>query len=303
MAPSTPVLDAPTRPIPRSPGGRVTHDRALRTRRPRRARGGARRTVSIVTVFVLFLTATTIAAPLLSPYSADDIDFDHRLESPSWQHPFGTDEMGRDLFVRVMMGGRISLLAGALATLVALVVGVTLGALAGFTGGIVDAVAMRLTDTALSVPVFLIVLLVSSLVPPGLLVICLLVGLTQWMEIARVVRSVVIATRRLAFVEAARALGIPESRILWRHVLTHTGGAVLVAGTIGFAQAITFESALSFLGFGLAPPRASWGSLLQNAQMYLDPAPWLGVFPGLMIFATVVCCHILGDALRPATRP
>ena len=254
-------------------------------------------------VLLAIITFAAVAAPLLSPSSPHVIDPGQKLLAPSTSHPFGTDDMGRDLFVRVMQGGRVSVTVGIIAVFFALVVGIVGGGVAGYCGGIVDALVMRFTDVILSIPVFLIILLCSSILSPGFVFLCLLIGSVQWMEVARVVRSVVLSTRGLEFVEAARALGVSDSRILLRHVLPHTSGAVLVAATLGLAQAIVIESTLSFLGFGLQPPSMSWGSLLRDAQGYLATAPWIAFFPGLMIFATVLCCYVLGEFLESTVDP
>jgi peptide/nickel transport system permease protein len=254
-------------------------------------------------ILLAIIAFSAVAAPLLSPSSPHAIDPDQRLLAPSLSHPFGTDDMGRDLFVRVMQGGRVSVTVGVIAVLFALLVGVIGGGVAGYRGGIADSLVMRFTDVMLSIPVFLIVLLCSSILSPGLVLLCLLIGSVQWMEVARVVRSVVRSTRGLEFVEAAKALGVSDTWIFLRHVLPHTSGTVLVAGTLGLAQAIVIESTLSFLGFGLQPPSMSWGSLLRNAQGYLGAAPWIALFPGLMIFATVLCCHVLGEFLESTLDP
>jgi peptide/nickel transport system permease protein len=209
--------------------------------------------------------------------------------------------LGRDLFLRVLYGGRISIAIGVAAVLCALAIGVAGGGIAGYFGGVSGAVVMRTADLMMSIPVFLIVLMCASVFSPGFLFLCVLIGLIQWMEVARVVRSVVISTKENEYVEAARALGVPEMRILCRHVLPHTSGAVFVAATLGLAQAIMIESTLSFLGFGLQPPMVSWGGLLRNAQGQLAVAPWAAIFPGLMIFLTLFCCYVLGDFVKSQT--
>lgn len=254
-------------------------------------------------VLLALIVVGATAAPLLSPHQVDKIDTSIKHSPPSLSYPFGTDDMGRDLFLRVLYGGRISIAVGVTAVLFALVIGVIGGGISGYFGGIPDAVVMRGADVMLSIPVFLIVLLCASLFTPGFLLLCVLIGSIQWMEVARVVRSVVVSTKENEFVDAARALGVPEIRILFRHVLPHTTGAVFVAATLGLAQAIMIESTLSFLGFGLQPPAVSWGALLRNAQGELAVAPWTAVFPGLMIFLTLFCCYVLGDFLRTATDP
>ncbi len=261
------------------------------------------RTACSALVLLLLIAVSAAAAPLLSVYSPDDIARDERLRAPSSAHPFGTDDLGRDLFVRVMQGGRASVAVGITTIVFALFVGVAGGGIAGFYGGVAGSIVMRLADVMLSIPAFLIILLSSSILSPGFLLLCMLIGSMQWMEVARVVRTAVVTTRERDFVEAARALGLRNSRILFRHVLPHAGGPVLIAGTVGLAQAIVIESTLSFFGFGLQPPSVSWGSLLRDAQGYIASAPWIAVFPGFMIFITVLCCFILGNFLQSAVDP
>lgn len=245
----------------------------------------------------------SIAAPVLSPYDKDTIDLTKQYLSPSVSHPFGTDDMGRDFFVRVMYGGRISLAVGFLAVSIALILGLLAGGVAGFYGGVVDTVIMRLVDLMLSIPVFFVILFLASTMSPHIFTICFFIGTTQWMEVSRLVRAGVIATKNQEFVLAAKALGIPDRKIIVRHILPHTTAPVLVSTTIGMATAIIIESSLSFLGFGVQPPTPSWGAMLQNAQGYLSSFPWMTVFPGLMIFLTVACCYILGDFLSSALNP
>lgn len=246
-----------------------------------------------------------VFAPLLSPFGRDQIDLSAQYLPPSLSHPFGTDDLGRDIFVRVMYGGRVSLAVGFVSMLVALLVGVAVGGVAGYYRGAIDALLMRLVDLMLAVPVFFVMLFISSLVTPDLsiLTLCVMIGLTQWMEVARLVRAVVISTREYEFVTAARALGMRDRRILTRHLLPHTVAPALVAVTLGFGQAIIIESALSFLGFGLQPPTPSWGAMLQNAQSSLATCPWIAIFPGAMIAITVICCNILADFLGEALDP
>jgi peptide/nickel transport system permease protein len=246
-----------------------------------------------------------VFAPLMSPFDKDKIDLTSQYLPPSLDHPFGTDDLGRDIFVRVMHGGRVSLAVGLIAMIVALLIGVSAGGIAGYHGGWVDTLIMRAVDLMMAVPVFFVILFVSSVVSPGVsvAVVCLMIGCTQWMEVARLVRAVVITTKEHEFVDAARTIGLPDRRILVRHLLPHTTAPVLVAITLGLAQAIIIESGLSFLGFGTQPPTPSWGAMLQDAQSYLSDCPWIAIFPGLMIFLTVVCCNVLADFLGEATSP
>jgi peptide/nickel transport system permease protein len=316
MAYSTPALDTLSKDGEKKRASRVrtVHPlrEPLRTTPPRRTKRERKGIISCLCVnplaFAALITlglivAGAVLAPLLSPYGKDEIDLTKQYLSPSLDHPFGTDDLGRDIFVRVMHGGRVSLAVGFLAMFVALAFGLLAGGIAGYYGGFVDTVVMRFVDLMLSVPAFFVILFLSSTVTPGILIICVLIGLTQWMEVARLVRAVVISTKELEFVDAAKILGYSDKRIIARHLLPHTMAPVLVAVTLGVAQAIIVESALSFLGFGVQPPTPSWGAMLQNAQGYLSTCPWIAVFPGLMIFLTVVCCNILADFLGEAFSP
>jgi len=243
-------------------------------------------------ILLSVIVVCSLAAPLISSYDRDKIDLTKQYLPPSFQHLFGTDDLGRDMFVRVMYGGRVSLGVGFLA-----------GGAAGYYRGIIDSLIMRSVDLMLAIPVFFVILFLSSVVTPSVLMICVIIGMTQWLEVARLVRSVVISTRELEFIQAARALGVSDRMILFRHLFPHATAPVMVAGTLGLAQAIIIESALSFLGFGVQPPTPSWGAMLQNAQGYLSTAPWIAVFPGLMICLTVVSCYILGDFLSEVLNP
>ena len=288
----TPVYDPPAeakRPATESP--------PVPPRRDVRRRFRADKSAVLASALLALLLGCALFAPMFSPYTGD-INFDHRFMVPSWEHPFGTDDLGRDVFLRVMEGGRISLAAGLIAMLCAMTIGVIIGSLSGYYGGFVDSILMRFVDLFLSVPAFFLILFLASVLTPGLILICTLIAATQWMEVARLVRSVVLGVKQHDFVDAARALGASDNRILFRHILSHTGRPLIVAATIGVAQAIMTESAISFLGFGVQPPAASWGSMLTHAQSYLGSAPWLAIFPGVMIFLTVLSCYALGDHLR-----
>jgi peptide/nickel transport system permease protein len=255
---------------------------------------------------MLLLVAIVVAVlvvPEVWPYPGDRIDLTRQYLPPSWSHPFGTDDMGRDFFVRVMAGGRVSLAVGGLAVLLALALGLVAGGLAGYYGGWVDTLIMRTVDFMLAIPVFFVILFLASLTTPTIGLLCLLVGASQWMEVARLVRATVIVTKGKEFVVAARALGVPDRTIIVRHILPHATAPVLVATSLGLAQAIVMESSLSFLGFGIQPPTPSWGGMLQNAQGYLGSFPWLAVLPGLMIFLTVASCYMLGDFLSRVLNP
>jgi peptide/nickel transport system permease protein len=316
MAYSTPALDTLNKNDGRSKAAKIRTVHPLREpfrptpkRRTRRVNKGFLSYLKVnplayaALVTLGLIIAGAVLAPLLSPYDKDEIDLTKQYLPPSLDHPFGTDDLGRDIFVRVMHGGRVSLAVGLLAMAIALTLGLLAGGVAGYYGGIVDTLIMRFVDLMLSVPVFFVILFLASTITPGVLVICLLIGSTQWMEVARLVRAVVISTKELEFVDAAKTLGYSDKRIIARHLLPHTMAPVLVAVTLGLAQAIIIESALSFLGFGVQPPTPSWGAMLQNAQGYLSTCPWIAIFPGVMIFLTVVCCNVLADFLGEAFSP
>ncbi len=244
----------------------------------------------------------------------NDIDFSARLEGPSWQHPFGTDDLGQDLLARMIYGGRISLAVGLAAMVVAVVVGIIVGAIAGMSRGVVGAGLVWLTDLFLSLPQLPLLLLVIYLFRDalkGLLgteggVFILIVGVIgglRWMPVARLVRAQFLSLREKEFVEAARALGASRTRQVMRHILPNALGPVIVAGTIEVALAIIAESTLSFLGLGFPPDVPTWGRILYDAKDYLDIAPHWALFPGAAIFLAVLTINFIGDGLRDALDP
>jgi len=243
------------------------------------------------------LIAGAMAAPAISRYQPDDLDLASRRAAPSASHWFGTDELGRDVFARVMHGARVSLAVGLLAAAVAGGIGILIGGTAGLTGGIVDAALMRATDAALAVPRLLILMIAGAVFAPSVALLVILVGAVGWMETARVVRAEVLSLRGRAFVEAARAAGATLPHILMRHLLPNAAGPLLVAVTLAVARSILLESTLSFFGVGVQPPAASWGNMLYQSQTTLSTEPWLALFPGLFIFVTTLSVNALGDAL------
>ena len=230
-----------------------------------------------------------VAARLLPPFSRDDAGHFHL---------FGTDGFGRDLFTRMMLAGRLSLAIGAAGSLLAVVVGSAVGAVAAWRGGAVDLVAMALTDALLSVPRLVLLLLCAALwQPSGGMVVVVLVA-TGWMGVARLVRGEVLGIRQRQFVEAADALGARSARVLWRHVMPNAMGPAIVALTLGVGNAILLESGLSFLGLGVQPPLPSWGNMIAGGRDVIVVAPWVAIAPGLALIITVVACTLLGDAIR-----
>jgi peptide/nickel transport system permease protein len=257
----------------------------------------------VALIYVGFMTAVALLAPLLSPFGPDDVDVVNRLLPPDAIHRLGTDDLGRDVLARMIHGARISLTVGYSATAIALVVGSLLGALAGYYGGAADWIVSRLIEIVLCFPFLFLVLGIVALFRPSLWTIMIALGLTTWTSEARFIRAEFLRLRGLEFAQAARASGARDRRIIFRHLLPNALAPVLVSASFGVAGAIVTESALSFLGFGLPPPTASWGSILSTAQQYIDYAWWLVVFPGFAIFTTVAAFNIIGDRFRDALDP
>jgi peptide/nickel transport system permease protein len=257
--------------------------------------------VSLVLLTVIVFCCA--AAPLISPYGRDQQHLENILAPPSAQHLFGTDKLGRDLFTRVLHGGRISLFVGFLAMLIAISVGVVLGALSGYFGGAADAAVMRFVDLMLSIPIFFLLLFMTLIFDRNLVLLCVLIGFTGWMYIARLVRSLFISLREKDFVEAARAIGAGRFKIIFLHILPNCMAPIIVAATLGIAQAILIETSLSYLEFGVQPPTPSWGNLLKHAVLSFRDCPWIAIIPGIMIFITVLSLNFIGDGLRDALDP
>ena len=249
------------------------------------------------------LVAAAVLADVVTPYDPDLPDVEAIREAPSLSHPMGTDQIGRDQLTRLLHGGRFSLQVGLLATVVSILIGTTIGALAGFYGGSLDNALMRLTDLMFTVPRLLVLLLIGAIFKTTLGLIIVLLGATSWMAVARLVRASFLSLREKEFVEAARAIGVRDGALMTRHILPNALGPVIVAATLGVAGAILVESTLSYLGYGVQPPTPTWGNMLQNAQSEMYAAPWLAIFPGLLIFVTIMAINFVGDGLRDALDP
>jgi peptide/nickel transport system permease protein len=274
-----------------------------------------RHRMAVVSVVILtVLTLAVLLGPFLWSVPINEIDFTARLSTPSWQHPFGTDDLGQDLLARMLYGGRISLAVGFAAMVVAVVVGTLIGAISGISRGSVDAVLMWITDLFLALPQLPLLLLViylfrdflKNLVGPEggvFILIVLVIGGFRWMPVARLVRAQFLSLREKEFVEAARALGASKVRQVVQHILPNALGPVIVVGTIDVAAAIIFESTLSFLGLGFPSDVPTWGSMLRDAKDYLDIAAHWALFPGGAIFLTVLAINFIGDGLRDAFDP
>jgi len=258
--------------------------------------------VAALLVLVLIHVAVLLA-PWIAPHDPDRVELAKRLTAPNIEHWLGTDEFGRDVLSRLLVGGQVSLAVGLTSMIASMVLGILIGAAAGYAGGATDAVLMRITDGMLSVPLFFVALMALALLGATVLNLVLVIALSSWMTVARVVRAEVLRTRELEFVLAARALGCSPLRILARHVVPQSVPSITVAATLGVAFAVLLESSLSFLGLGVQPPAASWGNMLSGARGYLRTVPGLAVYPGLLIFMTVLCYNWFGDGLRDAIDP
>lgn len=262
-------------------------------------------------VYVAVITAIALFAPLLAagrrsalvPFGPNDIDIASRLEPPTPQHRFGTDDIGRDVLARMIHGARISLMVGFTATAISLIVGSMLGAIAGYYGGAADWIVSRLIEVVLCFPFLFLVLGIVALFEPSLYTIMIALGLTSWTTEARFMRGELLRIRDLEFAHAARASGARDARIIFRHLLPNALAPVLVSSSFGVASAILIESALSFLGLGVPLPTASWGGILSIAEEHIEYAWWLTVFPGVAIFLTVASFNIIGDRFRDAIDP
>lgn len=261
------------------------------------------RGATIALVVLTVMTASALLAPWIAPYDPEKLNILRRLTGPSAQHWLGTDEVGRDVFSRLLFGGRVSILVGLVAATLSVAIGVVLGGLAGYFGRWLDAVLMRFTDGMLSIPLFFFLLVVMAVFGSGLTQIVIVIALTSWMPVARIVRGEVLRVKALPYVEAAQALGARHLHIIVRHLLPQTVPSVIVAATLGVANAILLESALSYLGLGIQPPIPSWGNMLQGSQAYVWSQPLLALWPGLMIFVAVMAYNALGDGLRDALEP
>lgn len=252
---------------------------------------------------VAVLAAACAAAPLLAGYAFDAIDLASIRQAPSWEHWMGTDDLGRDLFTRILYGGRISILIGLLSAVIGTGLGALVGAAAGYTGGRTDNVLMRVTDVAYSIPTLPLLIVLASYTRAAAGSMALIIGLLSWMGTARVVRGEVLSIKRMAYVEAARGLGATHARVLFGHVLPNALGPIVVSGTLAVGNAVIVESSLSFLGLGVQPPTPTWGNMLMDAQATMATQPWLAIFPGAAILLLVLAVNFLGDGLQDALDP
>lgn len=252
---------------------------------------------------VLSMSLAALLAPAIAPYHPDTLHLDHILDPPSSLFWLGTDRLGRDVFSRLLYGGRISLWVGFVAVGISISIGTTLGLISGYFRRWVDEVIMRAVDVMLCFPSFFLILAVIAFLEPDLTNIMIVIGLTSWMGVTRLVRAETLSLREREFVDAARLAGTPTSKILIRHILPNALAPVLITATLGVAGAILVESSLSFLGLGVQPPTASWGNMLMEGKAVIESAPWLSVYPGLAILITVLGYNLLGESLRDIFDP
>lgn len=263
-------------------------------------------------VVLTLLVLSAVLAPVIAPFDPDELSTAERLQGPSTRHWLGTDDVGRDIFSRVLYGGRISLLIGVAATAVSLLIGTAVGAISGYFGGFIDNLLMRVVDVFLSFPSLFILIVLATVIRTNSVLrqysgsiwpIAIVIGGLSWMGLARLIRATFLSLREKEFVESARAVGASNSRIMIRHILPGSLGPIIVQGTLLIAATIITESGLSYLGFGVQPPTATWGTLLDNAQGKMQELPLFAIAPGLMIFLTVMSINYVGDGLRDAFDP
>jgi peptide/nickel transport system permease protein len=252
-------------------------------------------------VAALFLIS--LLAPLIAPWEPNTINAWSVLSPPSWQHWFGTDELGRDVLSRIIYGARISLKVGFVAVGIAVSIGTVVGLVSGYYSGLVDTVMMRFVDIMLCFPAFFLILAVITIREPSIWNIMIVIGLTGWMGVSRLVRAETLSIREMDYIQAARCIGCSDARIIFRHILPNAISPVLVSASLGVGGAILTESALSFLGIGVLPPTPSWGNILTSGKDYIEFAWWLSLFPGLSILITVLAYNLLGEGIRDALDP
>jgi peptide/nickel transport system permease protein len=290
--------------LPATPQSLGTRQRAARSIwRIAFGRLTSNRVAVLSAVFLIAVCIVAAVAPLITPKDPNEVNILMPHQPPSSEHWLGTDESGRDIFSRLLVGARASITVGLVSMVISITIGALVGSVSGFLGGWIDAVLMRITDGMMAIPYFFLVLIVVAVFGTSFRNVVIVIGATSWMVVARVVRSDVLRYRNYEFVTAARSIGASSFRILFRHVVPHTSPSIIVAATLGVANAILLESALSYLGLGIQQPQASWGNMLSNSQAYLFDNPILPLYPGLMILLVVLAFNFLGDALRDALDP
>ena len=255
-----------------------------------------------LTIFMLFVLIA-ILAPVLAPYDPTEIDLFKVHQAPDREHLLGTDELGRDVLSRLLYGARITLLVGVSSMIFSVLLGTFVGAVGGYYGGLIDNILMRITDVSLSFPSIILLIIIAAYFKTTIFGMIVILGLTGWMGIARLIRGEFLSLKQKEYVIASQAIGNRDFRTIFRHILPNATAPLIVAATLRVGYSILFESALSWLGIGIKPPTPTWGNMLSNAQSDIFQAPWLAVWPGVMIFLTVLTINFIGDGLRDALDP
>ena len=288
---------------PRAPGTTLRSEVAVSQKRLFWLQFRRHKLALVAAATLIGLALLVIFAPFVAPYQFDAIDTTQFRKPPSLAHIMGTDDIGRDLFTRLLYGGRISLAIGLFSALIGSGVGTLMGSIAGYYGKAADNVIMRFTDVAFSIPSLPLLIILSSYAKSAIPVMILVIGLLSWMSTARIVRATVLSLRERDFTLAARAVGSKDARIILQHILPNALAPIIVGATLGVGGAIIAESSLSFLGLGVQIPTPSWGNMLQDSQATMASRPWLTIFPGMAILITVLSINFLGDGLRDALDP
>ena len=254
-------------------------------------------------IFIMFVIIAAVFAPYISPYNPDKIDVNAVLQPPNPAHLLGTDQLGRDILSRLIFGARISIEVGFIAVSLSLFIGIFIGAYAGYYGGVTDSILMRFVDIMLTFPSFFLILAISAILKPSIINIMIIIGLTSWMGIARIIRAEFTQNREKDYVLSAKAAGASDSYIMFFEILPNTVAPILVSATLGVAGAILIQASLAFLGIGIMPPTASWGGMLSRGKTYIMVAWWLTLFPGIAILLTVLSFNLIGEAVRNALDP
>ncbi len=256
-------------------------------------------------IMLIILVTASVAAPWLTSYDKNKVDLYAIENAPDGDHLLGTDDVGRDVFARLLYGGRVSLTVGVMASLSEIVLGVTLGSIAGFYGGWIDSLIMRITDVIMCFPFFVMAIALAAIVGPSLYNLIFILAILEWTKAARIVRAEILSLKERDFIQASRSMGISNMEIILKHVLPNTFSSILVFATLAIADGILAEASLSFLGMGVRPPQPSWGNMLAAAQSMrvLQFEWWLWLPPGLLVFLTVISINFVGDGLRDALDP
>lgn len=253
--------------------------------------------------FILIVILAAIFAPYIAPYNPDKINVNSILLPPSFAHPLGTDQLGRDVLSRLIYGSRISIEVGFIAVSISLFIGIIVGSYAGYYGGIIDSILMRFVDIMLTFPSFFLILAISAILKPSIINIMIIIGLTSWMGVARIIRAEFAQNKEKDYALASKASGAPAAYIMFSEILPNTIAPILVSATLGIAAAILIQASLAFLGIGIMPPTPSWGGMLSRGKTYIMIAWWLTLFPGIAILLTVLSFNLIGEAVRDALDP